>query len=313
MDASYFAKGVTYDASPAGGSVPGCSQAVRNGWQAIEALAASPEGLKTLAQQLNICPSSPLKSKDDAIALRDWLAGSWDMMAMGNFPYESPYILNGAGVLPPFPIRVACEKMMGQVHISNSTEALLAGLREASLVYYNFSGSVKCLDWHEASDPDTAEDGDFWSWQYCTEMFMPFAKNGSTDMFWPEPWDPDAAAAACRSQWGVEPRSLWATQEWGGRDLKAASNIVFSNGLLDPWHGGGVLNDLSETLVALIIPEGAHHLDLMFSNENDPPSVIEVRRQEREWMETWIEERHECDKLKRMDKLKKALSGTDEM
>lgn len=33
------------------------------------------------------------------------------------------------------------------------------------------------------------------------------------------------------------------------------SNIVFSNGLLDPWHGGGVMRDVSDTVVSLVIPE----------------------------------------------------------
>ena len=48
----------------------------------------------------------------------------------------------------------------------------------------------------------------------------------------------------------------------GGRHIEAASNIVFSNGLLDPWSSGGVLWNISDSLVAVIIPEGAHHLDV---------------------------------------------------
>ncbi len=34
----------------------------------------------------------------------------------------------------------------------------------------------------------------------------------------------------------MTPRPLWATVEWGGRRIESASNIVFTNGLLDPWY-----------------------------------------------------------------------------
>ena len=45
---------------------------------------------------------------------------------MGNYPYPSPYILNGAGVLPAFPVRVACSHL-GKEGL-DSEEALLGGL-----------------------------------------------------------------------------------------------------------------------------------------------------------------------------------------
>lgn len=74
-------------------------------------------------------------------------------------------------------------------------------------------------------------------------------------MFWSDPFDYDGSIQACQQRWGVTPRPGWATTEWGGRRIGAASNIVFSNGLLDPWHGGGVLVDVSDSLPAVIIPE----------------------------------------------------------
>ena len=62
-----------------------------------------------------------------------------------------------------------------------------------------------------------------------------------------------------------------------------------SNGLLDPWSAGGVKTRLSESLVAILIPDGAHHLDLRGSNPSDPPSVLEARQKEKAIVQSWIE------------------------
>ena len=75
-------------------------------------------------------------------------------------------------------------------------------------------------------------------------------------------------------------RPALANTMYGGRSLEAATNIVFSNGLLDPWSSGGVLKPVGGT-TALIIPEGAHHLDLRASNPKDPVSVVDARKKER--------------------------------
>ncbi|GAX83175.1 hypothetical protein CEUSTIGMA_g10601.t1 [Chlamydomonas eustigma] len=287
VDATYFAKGTTYDASEAGGSNANCVPNVKRGWQLLKSFGATPEGRSTLHTSLRLCASAKLETETSVVGLRDWLASAWDYMAMGNFPYPSGYMLNGQGELPAYPVRVACNSLSNP----ESTDVeLLEGMALAAGVFYNYSGDVPCFDFSSGPNPETTETADFWGYQYCTEMFQIFAKDGERDMFWEEPFNATAVSMGCEQQWGVTPRQLWATQEWGGRRIWAHSNIVFSNGLLDPWHGGGVLRDVADTVVALIIPEGAHHLDLMFSNPEDPPSVIEVRRQEREWMRIWIEE-----------------------
>ena len=66
--------------------------------------------------------------------------------------------------------------------------------------------------------------------------------------------------------------------------------LFFSNGKLDPWSRGGFLESVSETVVAIVIDEGAHHLDLRSSNPADPPSVIKARDQEKTLTHDWIKE-----------------------
>lgn len=61
----------------------------------------------------------------------------------------------------------------------------------------------------------------------------------------------------------------------------------FSNGDLDPWSGGGVLKSISDTLVAIVIPDGAHHLDLRAATPHDPPDVIEARIMEESYIQKW--------------------------
>ena len=62
----------------------------------------------------------------------------------GNYPYESAYILNGAGKLPAFPMRVACEFLAA---IEPSESDLLSGLASAVGVFYNYTGDLPCFNY----------------------------------------------------------------------------------------------------------------------------------------------------------------------
>lgn len=56
---------------------------------------------------------------------------------------------------------------------------------------------------------------------------------------------------------------------------------------------GGALEDLSETVVAVVIKEGAHHTDLMFTNKDDPASVTEARDLEMSHVKRWLQAHRE--------------------
>lgn len=70
------------------------------------------------------------------------------------------------------------------------------------------------------------------------------------------------------------------------------SNIIFFNGLRDPWSGGGVLKNISRSVVAIVAKEGAHHVDLRFSTKEDPEWLKEVRIQEVNIIAGWISQHY---------------------
>ncbi len=43
---------------------------------------------------------------------------------------------------------------------------------------------VECYDFGAGPNPETDEDGSFWDYQWCTEQFQPFSKDGKHDMYW---------------------------------------------------------------------------------------------------------------------------------
>lgn len=68
------------------------------------------------------------------------------------------------------------------------------------------------------------------------------------------------------------------------------TNIILSNGELDPWRAGGLNKNVTAdgSGIALYIESGAHHLDLRPPNVDDPATVTEARNIEMANIKKWI-------------------------
>jgi len=174
------------------------------------------------------------------------------------------------------------------VHLSNNWdgEKLMFAMRDAMLVYFNHTGQASCLDIGKDSGGGLAENG--WWYQSCSEMVMPFCSTGTDDFFEPTSWNFSSFATSCQAKWGVKPRPLWVLKQYWAKNISQASNIIFSNGDLDPWKGGGVLVAPHDKVIPLKIKQGAHHLDLRSSNPNDPQSVVKARKVEKQLIYKFI-------------------------
>jgi len=171
---------------------------------------------------------------------------------------------------------------------------LLTALQQSTSVYFNYTGKYPCTnlsDWEGTGDLD----GYGWNILACNQLAMPIGY-GPDGMFIPTPFDYEGYTAWCQESFGLTPNYNWALDYFGGynidTDFLALSNIIMSNGELDPWRAGGLNKNVTAdgSGIALYIEGGAHHLDLRLPTPLDPPALIAARNVEREHIFAWIKE-----------------------
>jgi hypothetical protein len=85
-------------------------------------------------------------------------------------------------------------------------------------------------------------------------------------MFLAREWTIEWMNEHCISRFGSSPRPYELTELWGLSTQRLASitsRVVFTSGLIDGWSAGGVLVNLSDTLIAFSAPNGARFLFLI--------------------------------------------------
>ena len=157
------------------------------------------------------------------------------------------------------------------------------------------AGANATLSGGDWSGVGSGGSGESWDFQTCTLLVeaIGFA-GGSSDMFPPRPWSMEWMDRHCQARFGVSPQPYKLVQEWGYDDLvhkTNASHILFTNGLIDGWSVSGIQYNLSDTLVALNFPNGAHHSDLWKDDvEANTPDIVDGFRRIQQLLGEWLED-----------------------
>ncbi|XP_050680480.1 lysosomal Pro-X carboxypeptidase [Leptidea sinapis] len=262
-----------------------CAENIRRSWAVIRKNATS--NGTWIQKNWNLC--DPVKDSKDVDTLVDFLKMIYETLAMVNYPFANSFLMS----LPAQPVRVACQYLSESL----TDDLLLQAIGKIINLYTNYDGKNPCVKYKDGNNYGNL-DASGWDFQACTEMVMPMCTNGKDDMFEPMAWNFTQYSEDCHKKYNVYPRAEGARIEYGGDRLLAASNIVFSNGLLDPWAGGGILNSVSRSVTAVVIIDAAHHLDLMPSTPDDPSSVRMARNIHKHNIDKWIREFREEQKNK---------------
>ncbi|XP_062105188.1 uncharacterized protein LOC133816882 [Humulus lupulus] len=247
-----------------------CYQTILKSWSEIDKVAAKSDGLSILSNKFKTC--SPLKNSSE---LKDYLVSVYTTAAQ----YNSP---------PKYPVSVVCGGIDGHHDDDGDGDGddILDKIFSGISAY---KPNTTCYV-NQPKTPTETDEG--WQWQTCSEIVIPIGIDNNT-MFEAEPFNVEDFIEGCNEIYGVPPRPHWVTSYYGGHDIKLilnrfASNIIFSNGLRDPYSSGGVLENISNSILAIKTTNGSHCLDIVQAKSSDPDWLVEQREIEIKIIKNWI-------------------------
>ncbi|KAK9751078.1 hypothetical protein RND81_02G240100 [Saponaria officinalis] len=240
-----------------------CYQYISRSWGLINKMASQSDGLDKLSKTFSTC--SPLPSAEE---LKTYLAGIYNFVAQYNGRFGRISQLCGV--------------------VSHASDNILKSIGDAVL---RLTQGQKCNNMTGiAPKPFTTLDPaseTAWDWQWCNEL-APYQSCGQDTMFERSSSNQSLFSESCFNTYGTYPHPLWNSTGYSGHDLKNTSNIIFSNGLLDPYSGASILEDVSESIIAITTKEGSHCLDLIGEQDDDPKWLKDQRDKELKIIAKWI-------------------------
>lgn len=209
---------------------------------------------------------------------------------------DYPYQID---TMPAWPVNHSCEVMVSAMNVCTSKDCIVSAAVNVTNMALGLDSSNGCIETFPEGPGNIPGDGPglgSWGYQSCTETLHKFSSRGIRD------YEYDYVISAknpCMTLYGVVPDTNALTSRYGGYNLGDGktdiTNIIWSNGALDPWSGGGFMAEYAPEDAAdreiyyFMMEHGAHHLDLRGPHPEDPEDVTRVRQQEEKIIWSWIE------------------------
>lgn len=98
--------------------------------------------------------------------------------------------------------------------------------------------------------------------------------------------------AICESIFNLNTKEVYDrinfTNAYYGSDDPQGSRILFVNGLIDPWHALSVLENISQSELAILIAGTAHCADMHDESSEDPPALTKAREKILDTIGEWL-------------------------
>jgi hypothetical protein len=266
---------------------PGCSQAIRTTMDDMVSRIDSATSLHDAAASIGVCPHhlpSYISTKEElATTILDTVKVSFAAYNSENYPpthhtsnYKACRVFQNTQLNTKDTLSLFFQLMLLQdKELDDDCDMTTV---ECNYTLHDFK--EKCFDFgaydgdddddeSDHDDDDLWEDGMAWTFQTCTDVIF-FASLSNTSFLPPHKATFVELNKRCQQDFGVTPHPTEMVDTWNYvNKLNNSSHILFVNGLQDMWAGGSVLWNVSETVVAINIEDGAHHSDLSHEGPTD--------------------------------------------
>lgn len=260
-----------------------CDNLIRNATSEIQQMLQSDSGKKKVEEMFNVC--QPLNTSLDIATFMSSLMGNW----MGTVQYNDE---NGN----PITVKSLCQMMVN----TSKTKSPLQAYVEISNLFLNASED-SCLDAsynHSLTDVlNTTQNEESvgirsWTYQTCAE-FAYFQTTDSPSQPFGNLVPLSLYTDMCTAAFGPMNTSAFVNETnmlYGGRDLQPsdATNIVFVNGNIDPWHALGVTKNISSALQAVFIDGTAHCANVLPTLPTDTSALKIARMKVQKHISQWL-------------------------
>ena len=212
-------------------------------------------------------------------------------LATSNYPYPTNFSLP----LPAYPLNVSCDQLLAA-----SNQSAIRQLHALVTLAWPKPVEEECLTLRvkpAAYLPGFIQGA--WTYERCSEVVLPTFVADTNPAFvgcdsWPDNcYSVDAINSYCSYFYETTMAADALDLLYGNydRQLAAMSNVVLTNGKLDPWSYGGVpANTTSLSRPSYWMEGAAHHLDLRAPSPQDPPDVVAVRQAVTSTLQRWASE-----------------------
>ncbi|KAM3830348.1 thymus-specific serine protease [Vipera latastei] len=266
--------------NPVVGGSAECLQRVREAFASLDSMVRA-EWLTKLSIDFHSC--SPLQGEKDCQALVTNLADVF----MGVVQYNNPLIpwssvsyicgiMTNSSIGSPYQRLIATNLLIlektGMPCLENSYEEILEELRNTTIGTWN----VGIRQWYFQTCTE------FGYYQTCEDPHCPFSPQMNLE------YQLDICAQVFNISYRNVSEAVSFTNNYYGADHPKASQVLFVNGDIDPWHVLSVLTNKSASEPAILIKGTSHCANMDSPSASDPWSLIQARKQITSWVGKWL-------------------------